>query len=99
MTQVNIFIHGDYMTPFPTTPADKLKLIDGLKEISASMSRMEAERDLMKNVKKDLCDDLQLNRKVLNKLARTYHKGNYSEEVELHKDFESLYEKVTNKVK
>jgi hypothetical protein len=30
-------------------------------------------------------------------LARTYHKGNFSEEVELHKDFESLYETVTKK--
>jgi len=86
------------MTPLPTTPADKLKLLDALKEISSSMTRMEAERDLIKNVKKDVCDDLQLNRKVLNKLAKTYHKGNYSEEVELHKDFESLYETVTKKV-
>jgi hypothetical protein len=82
----------------PTTPADKLKLLDALKEISASMARVEAERDLMKNVKSDICDDLQLNRKVLNKLARTYHKGNFSEEVELHKDFETLYETVTKKV-
>lgn len=86
------------MTSFPATPADKLKLLEALKEISASMSRVEAERDLMKNVKKDICDELQLNRKVLNKLARTYHKGNYSEEVELHKDFESLYETVAKKV-
>lgn len=79
----------------PTTPADKLKLLDALKDISTSMSRTEAERDLLKNIKKDICDELQLNRKVLNKLARTYHKGNFNEEVEMHKDFESLYETVT----
>jgi PBP1b-binding outer membrane lipoprotein LpoB len=59
--------------------------------------RVEAERDLMKTAKNDICDDLQLNRKVLNKLARTYHKGNYNEEVEMHKDFEELYETVTKK--
>jgi len=80
------------------TPEEKLKLLDALKEISASMSRVEAERDLIKNLKDDICDALQLNRKVLNKLARTYHKGNYNEEVELHKDFETLYETVTKKV-
>jgi len=79
----------------PTTPADKLKLLDALKDISTSMSRTEAERDLLKNIKKDICDELQLNRKVLNKLARTYHKGNFNEEVEMHKDFETLYETVT----
>jgi hypothetical protein len=81
----------------PTSPEDKLKLLDALKDISTSMTRMEAERDLLKNIKKEVCDDLQLNRKVLNKLARTYHKGNFSEEVEMHKDFESLYETVTKK--
>lgn len=81
----------------PTSPEDKLKLLEALKEISSSMTRVEAERDLIKNTKDDICDELQLNRKVLNKLARTYHKGNFNEEVELHKDFESLYETVTNK--
>lgn len=81
----------------PTSPVDKLKLLDALKEISASMTRMEAERDLLKTVKGDICNDLQLNRKVLNKLARTYHKGNFSEEVEMHKNFEELYENVTKK--
>jgi uncharacterized FlgJ-related protein len=81
----------------PTSPADKLKLLDALKEISASMSRIEAERDLLKNIKNDICDELELNRKVLNKLARTYHKGNFSEEQELHKHFEELYETVTKK--
>lgn len=81
----------------PSTPEDKLKLISALKEISASMSRIEAERDLLKTLKNDICDELELNRKVLNKLARTYHKGNYSEEVEMHKHFEELYESVANK--
>ena len=79
----------------PTTPVDKLKLLDALKDISTSMTRTDAERDLLKNIKKDICDELQLDRKVLNKLARTYHKGNFNEEVEMHKDFESLYETVT----
>lgn len=81
----------------PSTPEDKLKLISALKDISASMSRIEAERDLLKVLKNDICDELQLNRKVLNKLARTYHKGNYIEEVEMHKHFEELYLSVSNK--
>lgn len=81
----------------PSTPEDKLKLISALKDISASMSLIEAERDLLKVLKNDICDELQLNRKVLNKLARTYHKGNYTEEVEMHKHFEELYLSVSNK--
>jgi len=80
----------------PSTPEDKLKLLQSLRELSASMTRVEAERDLIKNIKDNICEELQLNRKVLNKLARTYHKGNFSEEQEINKNFETLYETVTN---
>jgi hypothetical protein len=81
----------------PVTPTDKLKFLDALKSISASMSRIEAERDLIKHEKDDLCDALQLNRKLVNKLARTYHKGNYTEEVEIQKEFEDLYQSILTK--
>lgn len=79
----------------PSSPEDKLKLLGALKELSSSMTRVEAERDLIKNIKDDICGELQLNRKVLNKLVRTYHKGNFSEEQEINKNFETLYETVT----
>lgn len=76
----------------PSSPEDRLQLLDAIKEISASMTRTEAERDLIKQLKDDICDQLQLNRKVLNKLARTYHKGNFTEENELHENFAQLYD-------
>lgn len=77
------------------TPVDKKKLVDALKEMSSSMTRVEAERDLQKNLRKDICDELDLNKKVFSKLARTYHKQNFSEEQEVHEKFENLYESVT----
>lgn len=76
-------------------PNDKLKLIGALKEISTSMSRVDAEKDLQKNVKNDICKELDLNKKVFAKLAKTYHKQNFGEEVQLHEEFEQLYETVT----
>ena len=78
-------------------PVEKVQLLDALKEISSSMARMDAERDLLKSLKKDVCDDLQLNRRVLNRLAKTYHKGTFIEEVEMHKHFEELYKSMTKK--
>ena len=74
---------------------DKKKLVGALKDMSTSMSRMEAERDLQKNIKKDICTELDLNKKVFGKLAKTYHKQNFSEEVQTHEEFETLYETVT----
>jgi hypothetical protein len=79
------------------TVDDKKKLMSALKDMSASMTRVEAERDLQKNVKKDICDELDLNKKVFAKLAKTYHKQNFSEEVQTHEEFETLYEDVTTK--
>jgi hypothetical protein len=77
------------------SPNDKLKLENALKDYSVSLTRVEAERDLQKNIKNDICEELQLNKKVFVKLANTYHKQNFSEEVQLHEEFENLYESVT----
>jgi hypothetical protein len=76
-------------------PADKLKLVGALKDISTSMSRMEAEKDLQKNIKNDICKELDLNKKVFSKLAKTYHKQNFADEVATHEEFEQLYEVVS----
>ncbi len=38
------------------TPNDKLKLEGALKDMSTSMTRVEAERDLQKNVIGDICE-------------------------------------------
>lgn len=77
------------------TPQDKKKLETALKEMSASMTRQSAERDLQKNVIGDICEELDLNKKVFRKLAKVYHKQNFADEVATHQEFETLYETVT----
>jgi hypothetical protein len=79
------------------TPNDKLKLEGVLKDMSTSMARVEAERDLQKNIGGDICEELNLHKKVFRKLAITYHKQNFDDEVIAHQEFEKLYETVTNK--
>jgi hypothetical protein len=80
------------------SPENKKKLEGALKDMSASMARVEAERDLQKNVKKDICEELDLNKKVFSKLAKVYHKQNYADEVATHDEFEELYENITTKI-
>ena len=79
------------------TPNDKLKLEGALKDMSTSMTRVEAERDLQKNLIGDICEELDLNKKVFRKLAKVYHKQNFDQEVTTHQEFEQLYEAVTAK--
>jgi hypothetical protein len=76
--------------------ADKKKIYDALKSISNSYTRVEAERDFVKEVLKDLYDQYKIPKKTLAKLANTYHKQNFTEEVALNEEFELIYQTVTS---
>jgi hypothetical protein len=78
-----------------TSPVDKKKILDAVREISNSMTRIEAERDLIKETVKEVSDSFQIPRKVVNKIAKTYHKQNLTQEVQEHEEFVELYDSVT----
>ncbi len=74
-----------------SSPADRKKIKDALNEISASMTRMEGEKDFIKETIKDLSQNYQLPRKYLNKMARIYHKQNFQVTQQETEELESLY--------
>jgi len=73
---------------------DLERLMGALKDMSNSMLRVEAERSLQKEVKDSVCEELDLNKKVFTRLAKTYHKQNYSEEVDNNDQFETIYQNI-----
>jgi len=77
-----------------SNPADRDKLLGVLKECSNSLVRMEAERDLIKESVKDICDKLELPKRVVNKMVKVYHKQNFDEEVAVQDQFMELYNAV-----
>jgi ssDNA-specific exonuclease RecJ len=62
-----------------------------LGEISSSMTRMEGERDLIRETIKEMSQQFQLPKKTLSRMAKVYHKQNYTQEVAEHEEFEDLY--------
>lgn len=78
-----------------SSPADRKKILDAMREISNSMTRISAERDLIKDIVKDVSDNFQIPRKTVNKIAKTYHKQNLTQEVQEHEEFVELYDSVT----
>ena len=82
----------------PSSPEDRKKIKDALIEISASLTRMEAERDLIKDILVEVEDKFELPKKYTRKLARIYHKHNYAEIRQEQDDVETLYETVTGPV-
>lgn len=77
-----------------SNPADRQKLLNVLKELSASMARIEGERGFMKEAITDVAEQLQIPKKLVSKMAKVYHKQNYSEEVAIHEQFQTLYQTV-----
>ena len=67
-----------------------------MQEISNSMTRIEAERDLIKNAINDICEEQNLNKKTFRRMAKVYHKQNFKQEIEEQQEFETLYETITN---
>jgi len=80
-----------------SNPSDRKKIKDALQEISNCMTRIEAERDLIKEIKTDLFEEYKehLSKRQIARMARVYHKQNFDEEVANHEQFEALYEQIT----
>jgi hypothetical protein len=74
-----------------SNPEDRKKIKNALQEISDSMTRMEAERDLIKDIVKDVSDNYQLPKKYISKMARIYHKQNFQITQQETEELESLY--------
>lgn len=74
--------------------ADRKKLLSAIRECSDSMTRISAEKDLIKETVKTVCEELKLPKRLVNRLVKVYHKQNYDEEVATHEQFEQLYETI-----
>jgi hypothetical protein len=79
-----------------SNPADRKTIRDALQEISNSMTRIEAERDYIKESIKEITDKYPvISKKVFRKMIKVYHAQTFSQEVEEHEEFENLYETIT----
>ena len=77
-----------------SNPAEQEKLLKVLRECSGAMTRMEGERDYIKESVTEICNQLQLPKKLVTRMVKVYHKQNYDEEVATHEQFETLYETI-----
>lgn len=79
----------------PSSPADRKAVLDAMKEISASMTRIEGERIFIKEAISDLAKKFELPKKALAKMSKTYHKSSYNQDINEVENFQALYEAVT----
>jgi fatty acid-binding protein DegV len=77
-------------------PDQRKVILDAMKEWSNSATRIDAEKDLQKNIIDDLADNVDIEKKYLNKLATMYHKQNFAQFQQEKEEIEELYESVTS---
>ena len=77
------------------SPEQKKELQGAVREISASMLRSEAERDLIREIVKDQSQKHNISKKIITKIAKTYHKQNLTQEIAEHEEFVEMYDSVT----
>jgi hypothetical protein len=73
--------------PSTITELDRKKIKDALKEMSNSMTRVAAEKDLQKEIAAKILEDCNVGKAHFNKLARIYHASNLMEEASRNDEF------------
>lgn len=84
------------MTAMISNPEDIKKIQSALKEISDELTLISAHRDHIKAIKEVLLEEFKdkLNAKQINKLAKTYHRQTFDQEVAENEEFAYLYETI-----
>ena len=80
----------------PSDAKSRKAIKDCLLEISNSLTRIEGERDIIKEAINNICEDYDLNKRTFRKLAKTFYKQNFSKEVSEHREYEEMYQQLTN---
>jgi hypothetical protein len=75
-------------------PEEKKKLSKAIQELSDSMTRVDAEKDLMKDIIQETYDAIGVDKKHIRKVASIYHKQNLTEVRTETDEIMELYEEV-----
>lgn len=77
-----------------STDEQKRAFVNAIKEISNSMVRTEAERDLIKEIVKEQSEELEIPKSLIKKVANAYHKQNRKQVEEEYDEFLDLYDEI-----
>ena len=80
-----------------STEEDRKKFMGAIQEMSNSMIRIEAERDLIREIVKEKSDEFNISKKIINKIAKTYHKQNRAQVEAEHEEFMEIYDETVSK--
>lgn len=76
----------------PSDPKEREKMLGMLTEMTHRLRQIDDQREAMKEIADEVVKTYGLQKKVVNKLARTMYKHNYADQQAEQEHFELLYE-------
>ena len=73
---------------------DKKRLANACRELSNSYARAEAEADLQKEMLAEMNDSIGIEKKLLRKISRVFHKQDVHEVRDFNTRFDSSYDAI-----
>lgn len=75
--------------------AEQLKrLKDAIREIDVAMTQIDNQKDQIKQIIDDIHDELDIEKKLIRKMGKVYHKQNFANVKIENGEFETFYENV-----
>lgn len=79
------------------TPEDRQVFRKAILELNDSMTRVGAERELQKEIINETFDKLGVDKRLIRRMAKTYFKANFKDEIQENTDFEEFYSTIMEK--
>jgi len=76
-------------------PAKRKAVLDAIKEVSASMTKIGVEKDHIKAVINSVSDGFDIPKPMIRKVAVLYHKQNVKDFDNQHAAIKELYKRIT----
>ena len=88
--------------PSTITDHDRKVIQNALREMSDSMTRISAEKDLQKEIAEAILENVNVPKKDFNKLARIFHASSIMEEAARNEEFmgfaEAVMAQISNRI-
>ena len=95
---MSIVATKNFVSPYSLSNEDKKKLKNVIYALNDSMTRVAAERDLQKEALNEIFEELNVEKKMVRKMAKAYFLANYNTVVEEEKTFQDFYDMIIKEV-